>query len=95
MSFGYISLDRPGTALRGYSHSGAGAKTLVTIKIEVTDPHELGWLLEELAAAQKEAATRRAAEAARAKAEKKAAKAKPREIGHQVLLGLPYYGGEK
>lgn len=95
MSFGYISLDRKGMALRGYSYSGTGAKTLVTIKIEVTDPHELGWLLEELAGAQKEAATRRAAAAAQARAEKKAAKAKPAAIGHQVLLGLPYYGGEK
>ncbi len=92
MRFGYISLDRPGTALRGYSHAGTGSRTVVTIKIEVTDPHELGWMLDELAGAQKEAATRRVAASAQARAEKKAARAKPAAIGRQELLGLPYYG---
>lgn len=92
MSFGYICLNRPGTAIKNYGLSGTGTKTVVTVKIEVTDPHQLGWLLEELAGAQKECATRRAAEAAQAKSEKARGKATP-AIEKQELLGLPYYGG--
>lgn len=100
MSYGYVLLDRPGTAIRKYGCTGTGIRTVVKIEIEVTDPHELGWLLEELAGAQREVATRRAAAAQQEKAEKKAAqqekaaKTKPAAIGRQVLLGLPYYGGK-
>lgn len=92
MSLGYVSLDRPGVTIRNFTLAGTGAKTIVTIKIEVTDPHELGWLLDELARAQKDCATRRAAEATQAKAEKARTKARPAAISRQVPLRLTYDG---
>ena len=73
--------------LKSYSAATTGAKSVVTIKIEVRDHSALGYLLKELGdiqRAQDDAARKAKEEAAAAKRKKPLALPAP-------LLGLPYY----
>lgn len=72
-------------SIRKYSVAGTGPKAVVKIEIEVTDPYDLGFLMSELAQAQRKLAEKRAAKAA----EEKRLKQEQRAIGRQKMLALP------
>lgn len=50
-----------GTVVKSFTSSSKGQRSIVRIELEVPDPHELGFLLSELAKAQGPAKGRRAA----------------------------------
>lgn len=72
-------IDHRHMRIRKYTVAGTGPKAVVRVEIEVSHPSSLGYLLETIGEAQREA------EAARSKK----AKQKPAKP-----LALPYYGKE-
>lgn len=81
----HLWLDERHMAIRKYSASSSSAeKSIVRLEIEVTDPHALGYLLEQIGTAQRELADARKA---RSDAQKSAKNGKP-------TLALTYRGDE-
>ena len=56
----YIALNG-GTRVKSFSSASRGGRSTVKIELDVPDPHELGWMLEELSKAQRAAAPARPA----------------------------------
>lgn len=71
-------IDSRHMRIRKYTVAGTGPKAVVRVEIEVSDPGSLGYLLETIGEAQREA------DAARTKTKQKPTKP----------LALPYYGSE-
>lgn len=76
-----------GAALKTYSALTKAGKSVIKIEIEVTDHFELGHILRQLDAIEKNQKDTRKAQTAKSRKAAKAPLALP-----APLLGLPYYG---
>ena len=82
-----IWINQRHARLKSYSATTTGAKSVVTIKIEVSEHSALGYLLKELGDIERE----QTAAARKAKEDAAAAKRKKPPALPAPLLGLPYY----
>jgi len=84
----WIDLDR--INLRSYGATTKGARSLIRLELETTDPRALARLLEEIGEVRGQIERERRAAADEARAAKRRDGKKLR-IGRQTMLAIPYF----
>ncbi|MEP9372597.1 hypothetical protein [Mesorhizobium sp. KR1-2] len=79
-------------AIRNYTATVKGSRSIVRVEFEVTEPGALGFFLADIGRAKMEIEAARKSAASQKKATRKE---KTRSIGHTELLALPYFGGNE
>lgn len=83
----WIDLDR--ISLRSYGASTKGARSIIRLELETTDPRALARLLEEIGEVKGQIERERQAAADEARAAKRGEK--KLRVGRQTMLAIPYF----